>query len=398
MSQAPWDRLERRTQAVAERAVHAYAAASPHYGGVVPEHLELNMAHTCREIVRLYVRLVRERRDPREDELRLFAERGADRGAERLPVAELLQAYFFIAEAIWAELSDVSADLPAEAAGTLFRCIHRVAHAGVQAHQEETEAAHGEEREAMRDVVRALVAGEPAAELAARFEIRLADAYGILALRLAAHPTEAVEDTVGRRLAGHRKVHRLIQHLRRELPDALAALDPGGGLVLAPSTSDPAAIRAVLPKLQRATGIAITAGYAYAPTVADIPTAANQARKLLELTREPGEVAVLEDRLFEYQIAHDSEARPRLASIAARLREEPELLTTITTYFATDFHRRETARRLHVHPNTVDNRLSRITTLTGANPRTAQGLLVLGAALSLATAATTPTPAPIPSC
>lgn len=385
MSQSPWDRLERRTQAVADRALRTYAAASPHYRGVVPEHLYRHMAHTCREIVRLYVRMVRQRREPREDELRLFRERGGERGAEGLPVAELLQAYFFIAEAIWAELSQQSVEPPPEAAEVLLRCAHRVAHAGVQAHQEESETAHSEEREAMREIVRALVAGESVTELAARFEIRLADAYGVLALRLAAHPTEAVDDSFGRRLAAHRKVRQLIQHLRRELPDALTALDPGGGLVLVPSTSDRglAAIRAAMPKLQRSTGVAITGGYAHAIRLAAIPAAAAQARKLVGLAREPGQVAVLDDYLFEFQLSHDGDARPRLVSIADGLRGVPELLTTLTTYFANDFNRRETARQLHVHPNTVDNRLSRIAALTTVNPRTARGLLVLGAALSL---------------
>ncbi|WP_425825777.1 helix-turn-helix domain-containing protein [Streptomyces fractus] len=40
-------------------------------------------------------------------------------------------------------------------------------------------------------------------------------------------------------------------------------------------------------------------------------------------------------------------------------------------------------QQLHVHPNTIDNRLSRVDALTGVNPRTAHGLLVLGAAMGV---------------
>lgn len=391
MSQLPWDRLEHRLPAVAKRALAAYVDASPHYeGDVVPEHLHLNMAHTCREIGRLYVRTARQGREPRADELRLFRDRAGDRGVEGLPVADLLQAYFFIAEAIWAEVVALAGDeLPAEAATVLLRCIHRVARAGIDAHQEESQAAHSAERQAMREVVRALVAGEPATEFAARFEIRLAEAYGVLALRFAPHPTESVADTVGRRLAGHRKVHRFIRHLRRELrDDVLAALDPDGGLVLVPSTSDDggfAVVRAAVPRLQQLAGFEVFGGYAHATDLSAVPGAAAEARKLLRLAAAPGEVAVLPDHLFEYQLSHDSAALPRLRALAERLRREPDLLETLTTYFDTDFNRRETARRLHVHPNTVDNRLSRIAALTAADPRTARGLLVLGAAVGVST-------------
>lgn len=389
MSQRPWDRLERRTQAVADRALHAYTEASPHYGGVVPEHLYRHMAHTCREAVRLYVRMVREQREPRADELRLFRERAGERGAEGLPVAELLQAYFFIAEAIWVELSQVTdGGLPPDAAKMLLRCVHRLAYVGVQAHQEESQVAHSEAREAMREVVRALVTGEPADEFAARYEIRLAGAYAVLALTFAGHPGESVDDTVGRRLAGHRKVHQLTGHLRRELrDDVLASLNPDGGLVLLPATPghagrDLATVREMIPRLRARTGIEITGGYAVASDLASIPAVTERARKLLRLAA-PGQVAILEDHLFEYQLCHESDAAPQLLSLAGRLRGEPDLMDTLTAYFANDFNRRETARRLHVHPNTVDNRLSRIAALTGANPRTARGLMILGAALAL---------------
>ncbi|MGH3504580.1 MAG: helix-turn-helix domain-containing protein [Nocardioidaceae bacterium] len=64
-----------------------------------------------------------------------------------------------------------------------------------------------------------------------------------------------------------------------------------------------------------------------------------------------------------------------------KLHRDPDLVTTVTRYFQNDFNRRDTARQLYVHPNTVHRRLSRIADLTGANPRTARGLLVLGAAL-----------------
>lgn len=389
MSQELWDRLERRLPAMADRAVQAYAGASPRYQGTVPEHLYRHMAHTCRESGRLYVRLFREQREPRDDELRLFSERGRDRGAEGLPVGDFVEGYFVLAETLWQELTRLADGTPPpEAPGVLLRCLRQLVHVAVHAHQQEFQAAHGEEREAVRAMVRALVGGEPAGDLAHRFGIRLAASYSVIALRFAAHPTESVGDAVGRRLAGRRKVYRLTEQLTGTWgEDTLVDLDPEGGLVLAPSAPDRAegdlaTVRAALPLLRQAGGIDVSAGFAHTTDLGAVPAAAEQARRLLRLPGNTG-VAVLDDWLFEYHQHHHSDATPRLRVIADVLDAESDLLTTVTAYFANDFNRKQTARRLHVHPNTVDNRLARIATRTGVDPRTAHGLMVLGAALTV---------------
>lgn len=374
--------------AVVDRALEAYVAASPHYHGSVPEHLHRHMAHTCRELGRLFLRMMRERRDPGESELTLFRDRARERAEDGLPAVDFLDAYFVFGETLWAELVKVAdGAVPDEAARTLLRCLHCVLHVALEAHQGELLAGHTEERGTVRELVRALVAGEPLDETANRSEIRLTEANGVLALRFGTGPVESVGDALGRRLAGQRKVRLVAEHLRRALgEEALASLDPRGGLVLLPCTphgSAPplATARSVVPKLWHATGIEVTGGYAYAPSRQEIPAAAAQARRLLELDLLPGTVAVLDEYLVEYHLHHDSDAIPSLAAISAALRAEADLLDTVTTYFATDFNRGETARRLQVHPNTVDNRMARVATVTGADPRTARGVLLLSSAL-----------------
>lgn len=395
MSQGLWDRLERRIPAVTDRILHRYVDGSPHYQGVVTEHLHRHMAHTCREGARLYIRMARELREPREEELRLFRERAHARGAEGLPAAHFMEAYHLCAEELWHELTQVAdGELPPEAGAVLLRWVRHVTREALDAHQQEFQAARSEEREARRATVRALVAGERADEAATRFGIRLADSYAVLALGFATEASESVGDALGRRLAGRRKVHRLSEELLRAFSEAagdadlLTALDPDGGLVLVPSDPgradhDPEAARAALRRVRQATGVETTAGFAHSSDHAGIPAAAAQARRLLPLAAAPGEVAVLGDHLFAYHLSHESEAAPQLRSLVERLRTEPDLLTTVGAYFANDFNRRQTAQQLHVHPNTIDNRLSRVDALTGVNPRTAQGLLVLGAALGL---------------
>ncbi|MFF3490429.1 PucR family transcriptional regulator [Streptomyces sp. NPDC002795] len=395
MSQGPWDRLERRIPAVTDRIMRRYVDGSPHYQGVVTEHLHRHMAHTCREGARLYVRMARELREPRDEELRLFRERAHARGAEGLPAAHFMEAYHLCAEEVWHELTLVAdGELPPEAGAVLLRWLRHVTREALDAHQQEFQATRSEEREARRATVRALVAGERATGAATRFGIRLADSYAVLALRFVTDHSESIGDALGRRLAGRRKVHRLTEELLRAFSDEageadlLTALDPDGGLVLVPS--DPGrpdhgleTARAALPRVRQATGIDMTAGFAHAGDHARIPSAAAQARRLLPLAAAPDEVAVLGDHLFTYHLRHESEAVPHLRSLVEQLRTEPDLLTTVGAYFANDFNRRQTAQQLHVHPNTIDNRLSRVDALTGVNPRTAQGLLVLGAAMGI---------------
>lgn len=388
MSQLSWRGFEHRLPKVVERTIRRYVETSPHYRGEVPAHLHPHMAHTVREFGRMFARAAREGNEPREDELELFRQRGRERGAEGLPVSEFMNAYLLAAEEVWAEVQDLSGGSPpSDTAAVLLKCLHRVMNAAVRAHQKEFQIADREQREAARALVRRLAAGEVLPEPA---DVRLAPAYGVLALRVAADPADSVGDAVGRHLAGQRKARLLLQHLHRELSgDVLAALDADGGLLLIPSTSDSpeaalAEARQAVPRAHQTTGVEITGGFAHAAKLAEIPAAVAEAERLLRLNSVPDTVAVLADHLFEYQLNHDSAATPQLRALAARLSGEPDLTATLRTYFDTDFNRRETARKLHVHPNTVDNRLSRIANLTGADPRTAKGLLLLGASLGLA--------------
>ncbi len=56
-----------------------------------------------------------------------------------------------------------------------------------------------------------------------------------------------------------------------------------------------------------------------------------------------------------------------LNSLLERLADEPELLTTLQTYFDHQLRRKTTADALKIHPNTLNNRLERVETLLGAN-------------------------------
>jgi sugar diacid utilization regulator len=128
----------------------------------------------------------------------------------------------------------------------------------------------------------------------------------------------------------------------------------------------------------------VTATYAIADT-ADLPEQHRQTREVLDIVlglgRPPGSYR-LEDVLLEYQLGRPTPATTRLAALLDPLSENPDLLPTLERYLAEDLNRRRTATVLHIHPNTVDYRLRRITALTGLDPAKPQDLQHIGAALA----------------
>jgi DNA-binding PucR family transcriptional regulator len=84
--------------------------------------------------------------------------------------------------------------------------------------------------------------------------------------------------------------------------------------------------------------------------------------------------------LLEYHLTRPSEALPGLVGLLDPLERNPDLLLTLDTYLAENLDRRRTAAALHVHPNTLDYRLKRISGLTGLEPTTTAGLQLLAAA------------------
>lgn len=72
-----------------------------------------------------------------------------------------------------------------------------------------------------------------------------------------------------------------------------------------------------------------------------------------------------------------------LESLVAPLNNEPDLLTTLTTFLAGGRRRRSTAEALGIHPNTLVYRLERIESLLGASLESAEWIAKLDIALKL---------------
>jgi hypothetical protein len=89
------------------------------------------------------------------------------------------------------------------------------------------------------------------------------------------------------------------------------------------------------------------------------------------------------DELSAFQVAlvgADATTRAVIAAKGGGLRDG----TTVRAYAAADMNVARAAERLHVHPNTVRNRLGRIAVTTGHDPRTFAGLVELLCIVELA--------------
>ncbi|WP_216898375.1 PucR family transcriptional regulator [Nocardia alni] len=212
------------------------------------------------------------------------------------------------------------------------------------------------------DLAAALLAGDVAIALARNCGVGIAASYFIVAVSIPG----------GR--PGDAESERVVGRLRGVLAgwfggNVLSLLSPLGGTVLIPvesGTDEGLDIRlAQLSTVARFTAAVVSA----AP--GQIPSAARRAHELLELAVEfgrPGRVYRFADLALEYQLTRPGPGRERLAALLEPLGEYPELLETLRLHLCENLGRQRLARRLHIHPNTLDYRFKRIARQTGLDP------------------------------
>ena len=389
---ALYRRVEEGLHDLALSMVDTFLDEIPLYQRLPREQVEGEITSIVEDNLRIFFRTLREGRAPTEEELaepRASAQRRAE---ERLPLEAVLSAYHLGGRIGWEALVRAARpdeqDVLVRAASGVLLYIQHVTGAVATAYLEEQQAIYGEERDARRSLARALLAGEPAEELASRANVVLASAYVVGALRL---PSCAKAGAVTAVVAARRRVRRLQAALDDYAKEPVVALlDGSGGTFLLPASPDGAdAVEGQLAQLVSllagVTDVPVTLAGAVAGSPQDVPRAAAQATDVLDLVhrleRPPGAYR-LSDVLVEYQLSRGSDALPLLAQALQPLERNPDLLATLDVYLAHDQDRRSTAAALHVHPNTLDYRLRRISELTGLDLSTTYGLQVLLAALT----------------
>ena len=378
-----YERARRRIPVLSQRMITAFLEEIPLYRLLPREQLEGEVREICADNLRTFFATLVEDRAPTEDELSEPRASASRRAQERVPLASVLTAYHLGARVGWAELQATAtrAEVPEllAAVDRLQRYVQSVTAVVATAYLHEQQAIAGEEGDALRALVTALLSGEPAGALAERVGRRLSERWVVLALDLAEHPDE--QGSAGA-IAARRKVRRVQEQLDAHVGEAvLGQLHATGGIVLLPDDGRP--IHDLVLALQGAAGAPVRAGAARADSTDAVSAAAEQAREVLRLTGpEPG-LRVLRDVLLDYQLSRPSEAQAQLAALLAPLDEHPDLLRTLAAYLAEDLDRRRTAGVLHVHPNTLDYRLKRVVELTGLDPSTTNGLQLLAGAVAV---------------
>lgn len=361
----------------------------PAYRRLPAEALSGDILQVTDRNLRTFLEVLTTGRPPSDETLAALRESAARRAEEGIPVEYVLSAYHLGVQVIWEFVSadarpeDV-ADLAAVNAEVL-RYLQAATAAVAAGYLEERQTISGDEQLTRHTLLAALLDGNRIEDAAERAAVRLPEQYLVLSVAVGPHPDESAPG-VDAAIAARRKLRRLRVELQRQVREpALTALtdDRGAALVPLPAPPEWPWVRQLVAALSRAAGAPVTAGVTTAPP-AGVRAAAELARNLLDvaltLGRPPGPYR-LDDLLLEYQLSRPSEARDRLAARLDPLDDHPELLHTLVTFLRLGRARRPTAAELHLHPNTVDYRMRKVTSLTGLDPMDGAHTAALEAAL-----------------
>ncbi|MFE3543385.1 PucR family transcriptional regulator [Nocardia sp. NPDC059177] len=243
----------------------------------------------------------------------------------------------------------------------------------------------GEHHTAVHTLTSALLAGQPTMTMARECGIPVAEAYSVLALAIRQHPDEH-DPRLNGAVVARRKLRRVQAALAHRCGDrALSLLSVDGGTVLIPADMVPEAqLDALVEVLSRAARVDVMAALVPAASTEEIPAAAQRAHEVLDMVERLDCAPALYrfgDLALEYQLTRPGPGRARLGELLAPLANHPELYETLRVHIANNMNRQRTARLLHIHTNTVDYRLRRVSQLTGLDPTHASGLWQLRSAM-----------------
>ncbi|MEG3627616.1 PucR family transcriptional regulator [Streptomyces poriticola] len=360
----------------------------PGYPDLPDDVKDVEIAATVRSGLRLFLRRVHDTHDD-PDDYSLFRERAAQRAEEGLPLHMLLRTHTKAAYALWQVLREETAPgeegALMELVGLLLRGQETVIAAVTETYLDEQAALAAERHEHRRSLVRGLLDGS-LPPLRALEELGLESRCSVIHLHLPPEPAVAAASAV----AARRRLRRVQIVLERTLGTHAALLGRDGGSVIAPRRAGAGdtdqACEELCAQLRQICGDGVRLAAVPADTPRDVPTAARTAADLVRLARSCGREAGvhrMEDFLLEFHLSRRNEASDRIAALLAPITDRPELLDTLRTHLEHRQDRRGSARLLGIHPNTLDNRLAKITELTGLDIATPRGASLALAALLL---------------
>lgn len=318
----------------------------------------------------------------------------AQRAEEGVPIDAVISAHHLGLQVVWEKLSayvgpdDVRSLIAFNRMQLAY--LRDVTATVATGYFQERHAMFGDRYLARQSLLSAMLDGSEIQQTAQRAGISLPHAYFVLAIELGSHPDEthaAVDATV----AGRRKLRRMRSEMERRVREpVLSALSTTGGTALVPcaqleaDAEDWDRLLRLVKSAEHQADTGITAGVVIASpeeVCEAVPTARGILDAAMSSGRSPGTYRMA-DVALEYQLAQAGPARDELAMLLLPLEEKPELMTTLRAYLRSGLSRRHTAKRLHLHPNTVDYRLRKIASLTGLDTTEAAHLPRIHAALT----------------
>ncbi|WP_326768222.1 helix-turn-helix domain-containing protein [Streptomyces sp. NBC_01591] len=373
----------------------------PGYAGLPDDVKDLEIAATVRHGVRLFLRRVTEPH-PGPGGLRLFRERAAQRAEEGMPLHLLLRSHALGVYVLWQLLRETAEPgeegALIELVDLLLRSHHSLVGAVAETYMDERSALEAEQRERRRSLIRGFLDGTLEPGRALLEQLGLDGPALVLAVVLepsadaGAEPGDA--DQGGAEPGGPEPGNAVT--IRRRMRRIQTVLDQGFGAELL-FLFDAGAGRAVVPRgceppgdlaerLTRACGAEVRIAAVPAATPEAVPEASRTAVEILRVARTcglPPGLHVLDDVLLEFHLSRPGPSSHRIAALLDPVAGRPELLRTLRTHLAQHQDRRLTAALLGLHPNTVDNRLAKLTELTGLDPSSPRGAALAIAALLL---------------
>ena len=337
---------------IACRMVDAYCDQIESYARLPHAVLEGRKYDVARSNLALFLDLADKQRHIVDDDLALACSSARADAREGIPLDDLLQAYRIGGMVCWREL--IPYGLPGEhfaavAAGELYvRFAETLSTAVAVAYNDELRRMGSREDRLQRALYDGVVGEEMAErelrELADELRFPLLTSY----LPFAAVPQRGSAADLARRLSGH----GLLAHVDDERVVGLAPDDDAKRILSAARATF--ALGAPVRRSQ-------------------LGAAAEDQRALLDLGLHAGHSGAIGQR--EFLIERCLVRGPLLGStleqqLLAPLEEHDrdcgsELVTTLEAFVGVGLSRKDAARNLHIHPNTLDYRLDQINRLTG---------------------------------
>jgi hypothetical protein len=341
---------------IARRMVEIFRRDIAAYRRLPDSAIEGQVLEISKRNVDLFLSSIVEGRTLTEAELQPFRESARNRADEGLPLEDLLHAYRLGGRLSWEALIDTSsleeqvALLPSVA--RLMEYVDRVSDAVTETYHDWSRHLASEEERRVHDLLDALMAGAPL------------DAAMLAAAELDAVPVVDEYMPFGLALSGA-GAHAHSQRAAVIRRHGVLAVTEGNRIVGLLVTADGEAAFASENQAVWVVGEA-TGRTELHPALAEV-------RALLGLGLRLGRTGRmhLEDHLPELLLAGSPRIGERLRRRALgpledyAERRRADLLETLRTFVACDLDRRSAAKRLHVHPNTLDYRLRRVEELTG---------------------------------